>query len=191
MHRWKLHLRPKDLTSSHIKDGDILPLPEGLCAVKVLSDFLKYLFDCARIYIVETHSSGASLWKSSNRIEFLLTYPNVWEGAQKYQIRKAAELAGLIPSGEQSRLHLLTEGEAMLHFCLTALFESDALGGQPILYSNDFQDATGDQGAAIIDAGDGAVNISVYSVFSPSAVVKDIAPGECKHLHNFHQNAKI
>lgn len=123
--RWKLHLRPKHLLSSHIRDDDIPPLPEGLSAVQVLSDFMKYLFNCARNFIVESHASGASMWKSlENQIEFVLAHPNGWEGPQQQKIRQAAELAGLVPSGEKGKLqlHLLTEGEASLHFCMmTAL----------------------------------------------------------------------
>ena len=124
MHRWKLHLRPKDLASSHVKDGDVPPLPRGLSAVKVLSDFLKYLFNCARNYIVESHASGAIMWKSlEDRIEFVLTHPNGWGGAQQQEIRQAAVTAGLIPSGKEghSRLQLLTEGEASLNFCMMAV----------------------------------------------------------------------
>ena len=87
----------------------------------------EYLFNCARNFIVESHASGASMWKSfGNRIEFVLTHPNGWEGPQQQQIRQAAELAGLVPSGEkgQLQLHLLTEGEASLHFCMMTTLAS-------------------------------------------------------------------
>ena len=173
MHRWKLHLRPKDFYFTfHIHNGDFPPLPQGLSAVQVLSDFMKYLFTCARHYIVASHFRGASMWISlEDRIEFVFTHPNGWQDSQRYQIRKAAELAGLIPSGGQSRLHLLTEGEAMLHFCLPVVFASD-----------NSQDAPGDQGVAIIDAGDSTVNINAYSVSSQSVVVREIAPDQWKYL---------
>ena len=119
-----MRLRPKHLSSTHISDDDIPPLPHGLSAVQVLSDFVKYLFDCAHNYIVESHASGASVWKSlEDRIEFVLTHPNGWEGPQQQHIRRAAELAGIVPCGEkgQSRLHLLTEGEASLHYCMSTV----------------------------------------------------------------------
>ncbi|KAG6369857.1 hypothetical protein JVT61DRAFT_13417 [Boletus reticuloceps] len=75
--RWKLHLRAKHLASSHIKDDDIPPLPQGKNAVQVLGDFMRYLFDCARTYIIESHASGASMWRSmENNIKFILTHPN-------------------------------------------------------------------------------------------------------------------
>jgi hypothetical protein len=114
--RWKLHLRPKHLASSHIQEGDIPRLPRGKSAVQVLADFMRYLFQCARTYIQESESI---LWGSmQNSIEFVLTHPNGWEGLQQQEIRRAAELAGLISPNEQSHIHLLTEGEASLHFCV-------------------------------------------------------------------------
>lgn len=184
---WKLHLRSKNLPSSHIKDDDIPPLPEGLDAVRVLSDFMKYLFHCTRSYIMESHTSGSDLWKSlGNRIDFVLTHPNGWEGRQQQQIRQAAELAGLIPEGPdgQSRLHLLTEGEASLHFCVTTVLVSDAFSKMPIACSDesDEEDATpGYKGVAILDAGGGTVDMSVYSMdFSPSVTVEEITPAECR-----------
>ena len=85
---------------------------------------MKYLFDCARNYIVESHASGASMWISlEDQIEFVLTHPNGWEGPQQQHIRRAAEFAGLVPGGEkgQSQLHLLTEGEASLHYCMSTV----------------------------------------------------------------------
>ncbi|KAF9234839.1 hypothetical protein BU15DRAFT_14777, partial [Melanogaster broomeanus] len=93
---WKLHLRPKLLASSHIKEGDIPPLPLGKSAIQVLADFMEYLFRCASNYIVESHANGASMWGSvENHIEFILTHPNGWEGLQQQQIRQAAVLAKL------------------------------------------------------------------------------------------------
>ncbi|KIM58504.1 hypothetical protein SCLCIDRAFT_128105 [Scleroderma citrinum Foug A] len=166
---WKLHLRPKHLLSSHIRDDDIPPLPEGLSAVQVLSDFMKYLFNCAQNFIVESHASGASMWKSlENQIEFVLTHPNGWEGPQQQQIRQAAELAGLVPSGEKGKLqlHLLTEGEASLHFCMMTTLDS----------GTKYEDY---QSVAVIDAGGGTIDVSTYCVASsPGSVlsVKEISP---------------
>ena len=175
------------LPSPHIRDEDIPPLPRDLSAVQVLSDFMKYLFKCARNYIVESHASGASMWRSlESQIEFILTHPNRWEGPQQLQIRRAAELAALIPAGEgaQSRLHLLTEGEAILYFCMaTTILASDTLSKIPILCSDDSDKHLTEedcQGVAIIDAGVGTVDMSLYSMtFVPSLSVEEIAPAEC------------
>src|SRR3984957_2432505 len=114
--------------SSQVNDDDIPALPENKSAVQVLGDFMRYLYKCAQTYIQDTHSPA--LWTSiENDIDFVLTHPNGWEGAQQSQIRHAAVLAGLVadtPDG-QSRLQLLTEGEASLHFCLGNGLATDSL----------------------------------------------------------------
>ena len=185
--RWKLHLRAKHLESSHIKDEDIPPLPQDRSAVQVLADFMRYLFTCARNYITESHASGASMWKSlENNIEFVLTHPNGWEGPQQQQIRRAAEIAGLIPSGGKhaDRIHLLTEGEASLHFCVTRVLASDLLSKLAIAHPGDLENADKEesdhQGIIVIDAGGGTIDLSAYSVkLSPPRAFKEIAPAEC------------
>jgi hypothetical protein len=186
--RWKLHLRAKHLASSHIKDKDIPPLPKGKSAVQVLGDFMRYLFSCARNYIIESHASGASMWKSmENNIEFILTHPNGWEGLQQQQIRHAARIAGLIPGKRKhaSRIHLLTEGEASLHFCVTHMLALDSLSGKlPIVSTDELEEAEEaeeHQGIVIIDAGGGTIDLSAYSIkLSPPREFKEIAPAECK-----------
>ena len=128
-YRWKLHLRPKGLKLSQV-NSDIPQLPRDKSAVEVLGDFLKYLFQCARTYIQDTHASGKDLWNSvNNDIDFVLTHPNGWEGAQQSQIRRAAVLAGVIPDNQhgQSRVQFVTEGEASLHFCLGCGLTSDVV----------------------------------------------------------------
>ncbi|KIK93923.1 hypothetical protein PAXRUDRAFT_785589 [Paxillus rubicundulus Ve08.2h10] len=184
---WKLHLRAKHLASSHITDDDLPPLPRSKTAVQVLGDFMRYLFTCARTYIVESHANGASLWRSvENSIEFVLTHPNGWEGLQQQQIRQAAELAGLIPSGSehQARIHLLTEGEASLHFCVNNVLASEFLSNLPIACSDEFEEEVEEpehQGVIIIDAGGGTVDLSAYSMkLSPSTSFEEIAPAECR-----------
>lgn len=103
-------------------DQDALPrLPPGKNVIDVFSDFLKYMYTCARKYIQESHASGTNLWESvQSRIDFVLSHPNGWEGAQQSQMRIAAIRANLIPSSNagSERIHFVTEGEASLHFCL-------------------------------------------------------------------------
>ncbi|KAF9234835.1 hypothetical protein BU15DRAFT_78668 [Melanogaster broomeanus] len=160
---WKLHLRPKHLLSSHIKDEDIPSLPEGKSAIQVLGDFMKYLCTCARRYIVETHLSGADMWTTvEDHIEFVLTHPNGWEGPQQQQI----------------------QGEASLHFCVTQVLASDSLSGTPIACPEDPEevlDNSGPQGVVIIDAGGGTIDLSAYSMrLSPPTSFEEIAPAECR-----------
>ena len=87
--------------------------------VGVFADFLSYLLECASSYIQDTHASGPELWNSvKSDIDFVLSHPNGWEGAQQSEIRRAAVLAELIPDNESghSRISFVTEGEASLHF---------------------------------------------------------------------------
>ncbi|KAH7883409.1 hypothetical protein F5I97DRAFT_1939180 [Phlebopus sp. FC_14] len=185
---WKMHLRPKHLAASHIKDDDIPPLPQGKDAVQVLGDFMQYLYKCARNYIVEAHANGPTMWKSlESRIEFVLTHPNGWEGPQQQQIRHAAERAGLVPAGDEgrSRVHLLTEGEASLHFCVANVLMSDSFSKTAIVCPDESEDEeeeeSGPQGLVIIDAGGDTVDLSAYSMnLSPPASVEEVAPAECR-----------
>lgn len=56
-------------------------LPKGKSVIDVFGDFLKYLANCARSYIIETHPNGNSLWASvEDQIEVVLSHPNGWEG---------------------------------------------------------------------------------------------------------------
>lgn len=178
---WKLHLRAKHLASSHIRDGDIKPLPQGKFAVEVLADFMRYLFQCARTYIQESH---LNFWRSiENSIEFVLTHPNGWEGQQQQQIRRAVELAGLISSKEeQSHVHLLTEGEASLHFCVTNVIASDTFSKTPMDvsdYSDDEEEQPDSQGVVVVDAGGGTIDLSAYSMKLSPTSFEEIAPAEC------------
>ena len=143
---------------------------------------MRYLFKCAKAYITEAHTC---LWESlENDIEFVLTHPNGWEGPQQQQIRHAAELGGLVPEEGQSRIHLLTEGEASLHFCVTNILTSDAFDATPILYSDEPEEEPepqpDHQGVIIIDAGGGTVDLSAYSMKLSPTSFKEIAPAECK-----------
>ncbi|KIM58494.1 hypothetical protein SCLCIDRAFT_128104 [Scleroderma citrinum Foug A] len=185
---WKLHLRSKHLEASHFSDADLPPLPSGKAAVEVLGDFMRYLFKCAKEYISEAHASGSFVWDSlESNMEFILTHPNGWEGPQQQQIRNAAELGGLIPAGEegQSRIHLLTEGEASLHFCVTNVLTSDTFFATPIACTEEAEEEPEEQhqehqGVIIIDAGGGTVDLSAYSMKLSPTSFQEIAPAECR-----------
>ncbi|KAG1734639.1 hypothetical protein EDB19DRAFT_1997165 [Suillus lakei] len=183
---WKLHLWARNLAANHINNNNIPPLPPGKNAVEVLGDFMWYLFRCACSYIEETRLSGSNLWRSlENRgIEFVLTHPNGWEGPQQKQIRLAAILGGLIPSTEDimACVHLLTEGEASLHYCVTNILASDALSKTPILASEDDngEDSSPSQGVVVIDTGGGTLNLSIYSMTSSLTQIQEIAAAKCQ-----------
>ncbi|KAF9552644.1 hypothetical protein CPC08DRAFT_646612, partial [Agrocybe pediades] len=151
----------------------IPPLPLNKTVTEVIADFLAYLLQCASSYIQDSHPDGASLWASfRNKIHFVLSHPNGWEGKQQAEMRKAAVLAKLIPptpSGH-SRLSFVTEGEASLHFSIYNGLPDGAM-------------KRGD-GVVIVDAGGGTIDISSYSkkIGSSKDTYEEIAAPEC-YLH--------
>ncbi|KZP02189.1 hypothetical protein FIBSPDRAFT_771053, partial [Athelia psychrophila] len=98
-------------------------------------------------------------------IDFVLTHPNGWEGAQQSEIRRAAVLAGLSSDTleGQSRIQLLTEGEASLHYCIEKGLT--------------FDDTTG---IIILDAGGGTIDLSAYCMTKDPISFEEIAPTECE-----------
>ena len=125
-HRFKLRLHPNGFVSNKIPriSRELPPI------VDIFADFLRYLYQCARNFIEETHADGVDLWSSlEDRIEFVLSHPNGWEGDQQSKMRTAAVRAGLISDDENGHSHLsfVTEGEASLHFCLQSGLTNDAI----------------------------------------------------------------
>lgn len=187
--RFKLHLRPKSLASSHVNDQDLPLLPRNKTAVGVFADFMKYLFQCAIKYIQETHANGPELWKSVERhVEFVLSHPNGWEGVQQNQMRQAAVLAGLFPDTQdgQARLQFVTEGEASLHFCIGNGLSTSAMMVRVQLYflfhiyNYDTYEPQSGEGVIIVDAGGGTIDLSAYRMTSPPNSFEEIAPPECE-----------
>ncbi|KAF8058637.1 hypothetical protein FPV67DRAFT_1523179 [Lyophyllum atratum] len=166
---FKLHLRPTSDSSSSVTEK-IPPLPRNKTVLDIFTDFLSYLYTCARTYIQETHASGADLWASfEKRIEFVLTHPNGWEGAQQAHMRNAAVRAGMIPDTKEgrSRVHFVTEGEASLHFCIQSGLTTEAMKNG--------------EGVLIVDAGGGTIDISGYGQASADTELsfQEIAPPQC------------
>ena len=123
------------MDSGDLQRADLPPLPQGKSAVAVFADFLTYLFTCAKKYITETHANGESLWTSlENRIEFVLSHPNGWEGLQQGKMRQAATMAGLVPNtpAGHARVHFVTEGEASLNFCIQKDLANETMQVRPI-----------------------------------------------------------
>ncbi|KAF9465189.1 hypothetical protein BDZ94DRAFT_1307339 [Collybia nuda] len=149
-------------------------LPAGKTIIDVFSDFLRYLYDCTQSYVQDTHlPNGSALWESvKNDIQYVLSHPNGWEGAQQVQMRHAAVVAGLIPDTNkgQARIRFVTEGEASLHFCILSGLPTDAI-------------AKG-EGIIIIDAGGGTIDLSAYGRRPDvrSNTYQEIAAAEC-HLY--------
>ena len=184
-------MRPNTTSSSSVAEK-IPPLPRNKTVVDLFADFMRYLYDCAKTYIQETHANGADLWASvEHRIEYVLTHPNGWEGGQQANIRTAAIFAGLIPDTDEgrARVQFVTEGEASLHFCIQSGLTTQAMKVNyrqslpeysSLLFSLPpyFISQNGD-GVLIVDAGGGTIDISAYAQTSPTSF-EEIASPQCK-----------
>ncbi|CAA7260321.1 unnamed protein product [Cyclocybe aegerita] len=149
-----------------------ISLPPRKTITQVFADFLKYLFECASEYIKDTHANGPDLWASvKDKVDFVLSHPNGWEGREQAIMRNAAILAGLVPDTPvgRGRVSFLTEGEASLHFAIeNGLLEGVAEKGQGFL---------------IVDAGGGTIDTSVYRRKpGDSKSFEEIAASQC-HLN--------
>jgi hypothetical protein len=86
---------------------------------------------------------------------------------------------------EQSRVHLLTEGEAILHCCVTNAIAPNILSPTIIDASNYFDDAddqSDSQGVIVIEAGDRTIDLSAFSMKLSPTSFEEIAPAECESL---------
>jgi len=138
-------MRPKKIQRKAKSTSNLIheipPLPKGKSVVDLFADFMRYLYECTETYIQDTHASGAALWASIEpHIEYVLTHPNGWEGAQQEQMRKAAILAGLIPDtvGGRARIQFVTEGEASLHFCIQSGLTTQAMEVCHLIFSSSY-----------------------------------------------------
>ncbi|KAI0750429.1 hypothetical protein C8Q74DRAFT_1394251 [Fomes fomentarius] len=152
-----LHLRlpgsTQDITTQ------IPPLPPGKTVVDVFADFFTYLFNCTRRFISETHANGDSIWRSvEGCIEYVLSHPNGWEGAQQAKLRQAAVMAGLIPDNDA--------GHAHENFCIQSGLTTDTL-----------QDG---KSVIIVDAGGGTIDLSSYVFVSITPMkIEEITSPDC------------
>ncbi|KAF9068282.1 hypothetical protein BDP27DRAFT_1224550 [Rhodocollybia butyracea] len=164
--RFKMHLRPKSPAS--LLDSKHVPLfPPSLSLSAVLADYLRYLLKCVKSFIEETVlPDGAKLWVSvENRIIFVLSHPNGWEGSLHSSMRQAAVEAGLVTNADdQDRIHFVTEGKASLHFCV-----------------NNGLEIGENEGIIILDAGRGTIDLSAYSSSGSGETITfhEISRSEC------------
>lgn len=124
-----MHYRPKNFP---IPNNITLPqLPPFKSILDILSDFLKYLNDCAKQYIQDVHPGiGNSLWDSNSEgIHYILSHPNRWEGYSQGLMKQAAEKAGLIiPGGKNNVIvSFISEGEASLNRCFEKGLMNDSI----------------------------------------------------------------
>ncbi|KAI0303781.1 hypothetical protein B0F90DRAFT_1708994 [Multifurca ochricompacta] len=167
---FKLRLRPQTMKLK-MNGMRLPPLPKGKTAVQVFGDYLGYLFKCTKSFIIDTHAGGSSLWRAVEEdLQFVLSHPNGWEGAQQTKMRRAAVYGGLVPDTDagKARIRFVTEGEASLHACVLNGLAKEMLTG----YSGN--------GFLVADAGGGTLDISSYAVRGTvPLVMEEIAPPDC------------
>ena len=164
------------------------PLPEGKSAVQVFGDYLGYLFRCAKKFIIYAHASGAALWHAVEEdLQFVLSHPNGWEGAQHTKMRRAAIYGGLIPdtNAGKARVRFVTEGEASLHACILSGLADGMLMVLAILYSHRLTliviiQGHLERGFLIAHAGGVTLDISSYAVRGTAPLeMEEISPPDC------------
>ncbi|PCH36691.1 hypothetical protein WOLCODRAFT_146366 [Wolfiporia cocos MD-104 SS10] len=178
---FKLHLRPTNLSSEQAIKARVPPLPSGKTVEDVFADFLRYLYSCARDYIIETRASGKILWNSlGSRIEFVLSHPNGWGGNQQTKMRRAVVKGGLIPDSStgHARIHFVSEGEASLYYCINSGLAATSLHeGNCIM---------------IVDAGGGTVDLSTYkfSNLMPLTIEEIVSPDYILRKSQYKQDIR-
>ncbi|KAF8651107.1 hypothetical protein AX16_004882 [Volvariella volvacea WC 439] len=170
--KWfKLHIRPRDSNSSQTFNH-IPPLPLGKSAVRVLADFMEYLFHRAKDYITEAEAArGHNIWNAKRDI--VLAHPNGWTGAQQDMMRRAAIIANIIPDTDEGRntITFVTEGEASLHYCVTNGIVPETLPDN--------------SSVLVVDAGGGTIDISGYkkkSLHGKKIKFEEVSIPQC-HFH--------
>ncbi|VDB95850.1 unnamed protein product [Peniophora sp. CBMAI 1063] len=183
---FKLLLRSPSGADAANADIPHTVLPPNKDVVAVYADFYQYLFERTRAFICETHASGQLVWDSlKDEIEFILTYPNGWEGSQQAAMRRALVLAELVPNtpAGHERVKFVSEGEASFHFCISSGMLEDVI-------------STGSK-VMIIDAGGGTVDFSTYTFINAApveiqelAASKGIFQGSVLVRHRAHKFLK-
>jgi hypothetical protein len=150
----------------------LAPLPPRKSPVHIFGDFLSYLYTCTTSFIKDTHANGSALLTHviPHNVEFVLSHPNGWEGAQQAKMRRAAIYGRLIddtPEG-RARIRFVTEGEASLHACVLSGLATDVLSNP------------GRHGFLIADAGGGTLDISSYAIKGTNPLaMEEVAPPDC------------
>ncbi|KIO27477.1 glycoside hydrolase family 11 protein [Tulasnella calospora MUT 4182] len=151
--RFKLELRPPSLRI----DTPKVDLPPDRTVVDVFGDFLKYMYDCVRDHIINTHVDGNQRWSSLHgKAHFVL------------RMREAAIGGGLIPDTPEGheRVEFVTEGEASFHWCI-----DQAIAGAALKEGTNI---------VVADLGGGTVDVSSFLVKAtkPLRLQEQMAP-EC------------
>ncbi|KLO05433.1 hypothetical protein SCHPADRAFT_911041 [Schizopora paradoxa] len=164
---FKIRMRPASMPSA-LDAATLPPLPGDKNLMQVLSDYIAYLMQCAKKFIVDTHATISDSWDELNQSAvFIIGHPNGWEGAQQQQIRRAAVLGGVVPNTPEgrARVRFVSEGEASLHFCL----------------SGDLLPLEKNKAFIIADLGGGTLDFSAYVLTSMQPFqAREVSAARCE-----------
>lgn len=169
---WKLYLKPAHLELIFDPDSpapDLDPLPFGIKAETVASQFLLFMASCVGQYIKTRYSNGSEILNSlAESTRYIITVPNGWELPQQQILRRACVEAGLVTEATAHTVSFVTEAEASINFCAqsSSMAENLQNPGQQLI---------------VCDAGGGTIDISTYRVMAshPSLQVTETSASDC------------
>ncbi|KAH8818671.1 hypothetical protein DL96DRAFT_1534153 [Flagelloscypha sp. PMI_526] len=136
-------------------------LPPLLSKVQIFADLFKHLVEDAQHFMELKIEHGDALWNETvvqGTPQFVVTYPNGWDGEAREILPMALWKAMVIPDVNYQGLHLVTEGDAALYY---SMHRSPVL---PI-----FQDG---QGIIVIDS---SARMTKFSSYLPAFVDHELA----------------
>ncbi|EJD00154.1 uncharacterized protein FOMMEDRAFT_159802 [Fomitiporia mediterranea MF3/22] len=177
---FKMHLRPSNMRIN-TNGLSLGTLPPKMTPVEAMGHFLRYLYKETINYIEKYEPHGSELIKSfEERISFVLSHPNGWEGLQQQRMRSAAVFGGLVPNGitGHARLKFVTEGEASALACLAnGLCPPNLQPGYRFV---------------IADAGGGTLDVTTYEITQTSPLqLRELTSSDCRFAGGVFVNKEM
>lgn len=115
---FKLHLHPTTMRNKH--NIIVQPLPRGIGLDQIYADFFGYILRHTETFFQDREIHGTDIWaRLKGSMEFVIAHPNGWAAHEQGFLRKAAVMAGFVPSStSHERIHVVSEGEASVHFVM-------------------------------------------------------------------------
>lgn len=155
---FKLHLHPSTMRAE--QEIIVQPLPRGVALDQIYADFFGYLYKHTRTFFQNREVNGQEIWERlETSIEIVIAHPNGWGAHEQAFLRKVAVLGGLVPgSTAQERVHVVSEGEASVHY---VMLHGDI--ERRLEVGVDF---------VVCDAGGSTVDTTLYTVAQTSPVLE-------------------
>lgn len=162
------HAHPRDILTDVVlfaEKTSAADLPHGLTPRRTISDYLRKLSELTLIVLKEKLGN----YITREDIQWCITVPAIWDEAAKREMKKCAEIAGLV-QGPHCK-----DGEASPHPAIIVL-EPEAAS----FYCQEEADFTLDDGDKflVVDAGGGTVDFALHEKVGPpwSKKVKEVVP---------------